>query len=369
MTDGIFDTIVVGGGQTGLTAGYHLSRIGRTFLILDGEGRVGDPWRERWDSLVLFTPAGFTSLPGMDFPGPRRDRFVTKDEVADYLESYAKALGLPVLSGTRVTRLSKPGDLFEVETGTETFRARNVVVAMSNHQIPRIPGFAADLSPAIHQIHSSRYKNPSSLVEGPALVVGMGNSGAEIGLELAVGGRQTYVSGTPTAVIPFRIDTWFGRKIGIEIVRFLATRVLTTSTPIGRKVRAKVLTKAAPVVRAKPGDLLAAGVERVPRVAGARDGLPELADGRTLDVTNVVWCTGFTPGFDWIDLPIMDDGYPRQVRGVVDEVPGLYFCGLFFQHSLWSETFPGMPRDVRYVMDHLERRQPASAGTASEAFH
>ena len=144
---------------------------------------------------------------------------------------------------------------------------------------------------------------------------------------------------------------------------------LTTGTPIGRKVRAKVLTKAAPVVRAKPGDLLAAGVERVPRVAGARDGLPELADGRTLDVANVVWCTGFTPGFDWIDLPIMDDGYPRQVRGVVDEVPGLYFCGLFFQHSLWSETFPGMPRDVRYVMDHLERRQPASAGTASEAFH
>lgn len=365
-----FDTIVIGGGQTGLTVGYHLSSTGRSFLILDGEERVGDPWRKRWDSLLLFTPAGFNKLPGMDFPADKRDQFVTKDQVADFLEGYADKMSLPVLSSTRVQRLSRNGsDLFEVETGTDTFAARNVIVAMSNHQQPRVPAFAADLDPGIHQIHSYDYKNPSSISDGPALVVGMGNSGAEISYELVRAGHQTYVSGKPTAVIPFRIDTWFGRNIGGRIVRFVATKVLTTSTPMGRKARSKLLTKAAPVVRAKPKDLVAAGVERVPRVVGVRDGKPELADGRVLDVANVVWCTGFTPGFDWVDLPVMDDGYPRHVRGIVEELPGLYFCGLFFQHSLWSETFPGMPRDVRYVMNHLEQRQPSPAGTGSGAFH
>ncbi len=356
-----FDTIVIGGGQTGLTVGYYLGKTGRTFLILDASGRIGDAWRRRWDSLVLFTPSGFMGLPGMDFPSDRADRFVGKDEVADFVEEYAHRMSLPVLSGVRVERVSKEGDLFRVETSTETFRAGNVVVAMANYQNPKVPGFAAELDPGIRQVHSHHYKSPSSLQDGPALVVGMGNSGAEIGLELARD-RTTYVSGKPSAVIPFRLETWFGRKIGVHLVRFMATRVLTTSTPIGRKARPKMLKRAAPVVRAKPKDLVAVGAERVPRVTGVRDGLPELSDGRTLDVSNIVWCTGYQPGFDWIDLPIFEEnGKPRHERGVVAEVPGLYFCGLFFQHALWSETFPGMPRDARYVVDHLDRRSSASS--------
>jgi len=355
-----FDTIVIGGGQTGLTVGYYLSKTGRTFLILDASDRIGDSWRRRWDSLLLFTPSGFMGLPGMDFPSDRADQFVGKDAAADFVEQYARQMSLPVLSGMKVERLTKEGDVFGVETSSEIFRARNVVVAMANYQKPKIPDFARDLNPEIHQVHSHYYRNPSSLHDGPALVVGMGNSGAEIGLELARD-SETYVSGEPSAVIPFRIETWFGKKIGVHLVRFMATKVMTTSTPIGKKARPKMLKRAAPVVRAKPKDLIAAGVERVPRVTGVRDGLPQLSDGRTLDVSNIVWCTGYRPGFDWIDLPIFEEnGKPRHERGIVEDVPGLYFCGLFFQHSLWSETFPGMPKDARYVVDHLDRRSRAT---------
>jgi putative flavoprotein involved in K+ transport len=365
MGDRTFDTLVIGGGQTGLTVGYELAKTGRTYLILDASERVGDAWRKRWDSLLLFTPVGFFEIPGMDIPGPA-DRFITKDETADLLEKYARDQALPVLSRTRVTRLAKDGDLFVAETSRETFLSKNVVVAMANHQTPKTPAFAGELHPSINQIHSSEYKNPSSLADGPVLVVGMGNSGAEIALELARD-RQTYVSGEPGAVVPFRIDSWFGRKIGIHIVRFALTKLLSTSTPMGRRARPKMLGKSAPVVRAKPKDIVAAGAERVSRVIGVRDGLPELADGRTLDVANVVWCTGFQPGFDWIDLPVFDDkGRPREERGVSNDVPGLYFCGLFFQYAPWSETVTAMPRDARYVVEHLDRRGVSEIGTISE---
>ena len=353
VADRVFDTIVVGGGQTGLTVGYYLAKTGRTFLILDASERVGDAWRHRWDSLVLFTPSKFSGLPGMNFPAAG-DHWVTKDEAADFVEKYASEMGLPVLSGTRVQRLSRSDGLFRAETSSAGYHARNVVVAMADHQRPRVPPFAADLDPSITQVHSMEYRNPGSLQEGPALVVGLGNSGAEIGLELARD-RETFIAGEPSAVIPFRIETWFGRKIGVHLVRFMATKVLTTSTPIGRKARPKLMQRAAPVVRVKPKDLLAAGAQRVPRVTGVSGGRPELADGRVLDVANVVWCTGYQPGFDWINLPIFDEwGRPRHARGIVEDVPGLYFCGLHFQHALWSETFPGMPPDARYVVEHLD---------------
>lgn len=366
LADRIFDTLVIGGGQTGLTVGYYLAKTGRTFLILDGNERVGDAWRNRWDSLRLFTPAKFNGLPGMDFPDPG-DRFVGKDEVADFVESYATRMGLPVLSGARVGRLSREDHLFRADTTSETFHARNVVVAMANYQEPRVPEFADRLRPSIRQLHSSQYRNLDSLQDGPALVVGMGNSGADIGWEVARD-RETYLSGHPSAVIPFRIESWFGRKIGGYLVRFLATKVVTTSTPIGRRLRPKMLKKAAPVVRVKPKDLEAAGAKRVPRVTGVEDGLPELADGHTLEVANVIWCTGYRPGFEWIDQPIFDErGQPRHERGVVDEVPGLYFCGLFFQHALWSETFPGMPKDARHVVDHLDRRMTTISGIEAGA--
>lgn len=365
LTEDALDTVVIGGGQTGLTVGYELAQTGRTFVIVDASQRIGDAWRQRWDSLLLFTPAGFFELPGLDFPGAA-DHFVSKDETADFLEEYAGKMGLPIMSGTTATRLAIEGDLFKVETTSGVLHARNVVIAMSNYQTPKVPHFASDLDDHIIQIHSSEYRNPKSLGEGPTLVVGMGNSGAEIGLELARD-RETYISGNPTAVIPFRIDNWFGRKIGIKIVRFFATKVLTTSTPIGRRARPKMLKVAAPVVRVKLRDLKAEGAKRVPRIIGVKEGLPQFEDGRVIEVENVVWCTGFKPGFEWIDLPVFgDDGKPVHDRGVVENIPGLYFCGQFFQHSLWSETVAAMPYDARYIVNHLESSRQSDRAPISD---
>jgi putative flavoprotein involved in K+ transport len=357
-----FDTIVIGGGQTGLTVGYELSQRGVDFVILDAAERIGDVWRNRWDSLLLFIPARYAGLPGMPYPAEPQ-AFIGKDGLADYLERYAEVNDLPVRSNTRVTRLGHDGETFEVEAAGRILRSANVVVAMTDYQVPRVPDFAPDLDPDIVQMHSSRYQRPSQLADGPVLVVGMGNSGADIGLELARG-RTTYVSGEPAGVIPFRIEQWFGRYIGVRLVRFSAVKLLTTGTPIGRRARAKMLAghTAAPLVRVKPRDIVAAGGQRVARVTGVTDGMPELADGTILDVANVVWCTGFRPGFDWIDLPVFDEqDRPKHERGIVESVPGLYFCGLFFLHALWSETLAGMPIDAAHIADHLATTRRAVA--------
>ncbi len=358
-----FDTIVIGGGQTGLTVGYELEQRGVDFVILDANDRVGDAWRKRWDSLLLFTPARYNGLPGMPFPA-KGDTFVTKDELATYLETYAEANDLPIRSRTRVTRVSHDGDSFVVEAGGKELRSANVVIAMANYQVPHVPDFAPDLDPDILQMHSAQYVRPSQLADGPVLVVGLGNSGADIGLELA-NDRETYVAGTPGPVIPFRIEPWLGRNVGVRLVRFVAVKVLNTGTPIGRRARPKMMRHTGgPIVRVKPRDLVEAGAHRVGRVTGIRDGRPVLADGTALDVANVVWCTGFRPGFDWIDLPVFDnEGRPVHERGIVASQPGLYFCGLFFQHALWSETLSGMPIDARYIADHLaSKKQVVVAG-------
>lgn len=361
--NGYTDTIVIGGGQTGLTVGYNLAQRGVDFVILDANERVGDAWRKRWDSLLLFTPARYNGLPGMPFPS-KADAFVTKDEVAAYLEAYAELNDLPVRSNTKVSKVSHDGETYIVEAGGRVLRSRNVVVAMANYQIPHVPDFAPDLDPDIVQMHSSQYLRPSQLADGPALVVGLGNSGADIGLELAHD-RETYIAGTPGPVIPFRIEPWLGRNVGVRLVRFAAVKVLNTNTFIGRKARPKMMQHSGgPIVRVKPADLVAAGAHRVPRVTGVDNGRPVLADGTVLDVANVVWCTGFRHGFDWIDLPIFDDhGLPIHERGVVASQAGLYFCGLFFLHALWSETLTGMPIDAAYVADHLvARKQEAFTG-------
>ena len=356
---GYFDTIVVGGGQTGLTVGYELAQRGVDFVILDANERVGDAWRKRWDSLLLFTPARYNGLPGMKFPA-KADQYITKDELAEYLETYAEANDLPVRSNTRVTRLSFDGETYVVEAAGVLLRSANVVIAMADYQVPYVPEFGPDLDPDIVQMHSGQYQRPSQLADGPVLVVGFGNSGADIGLELTKT-HTTYLSGDPSVVIPFRIEPWFGRNVGVRLVRFGAVKVLNTNTPIGRRVRPKLVGRGggAPIVRVKPADLEAAGARRVPRVTGVEGGLPVLADGTVLGVANVVWCTGFRSGFSWIDLPVFDDrGRPVHERGIVSGSPGLYFCGLFFLHALWSETLSGMPIDAKHIVDHLVSRRP-----------
>jgi len=357
------DTIVIGAGQAGLSVGYHLARRGVPFVILDAGERIGEQWRKRWDSLRLFTPARFSSLDGLPFPADA-DSFPTKDAMGDYLEAYARTFALPVRCGVRVERVSRLGERFLVVAGDQRFEADNVVVAMANYQRPRVPAFANELDPRIVQLHSFDYRNPAQFQEGAVLVVGAGNSGAEIALD-AARAHDTCVAGRDTGHVPFRIDGLAARLVLVRLVlRVVFHRILTVATPMGRKVRAKVLHEGGVLVRTKPRDLTAAGITRVPRVAGVRNGLPLLEDGRVLDVANVVWCTGFHPGFSWIDLPVFGpDGEPQHDRGVVSSEPGLYFVGLHFLFAMSSVMIHGVGRDAERIADRISatRREAGHA--------
>jgi putative flavoprotein involved in K+ transport len=362
MTPEFYDTVVIGGGQAGLTAGYYLSQQEGPFVILDANERVGDAWRKRWDSLRLFTPATFSGLPGYRFPA-RSWSFPTKDELADYLEDYAARFDLPVQTGVSVDRVSKAGDRFVVSAGARAFEAANVIVATGAHQIGRVPDFAAKLDPRVVQLHSSEYRNPSQLQDGDVLVVGAGNSGAEIALELSRS-HACSIAGPKTGQIPVRHGT-IPARLGFRAFRFVGHRVLRVDTRLGRKLGPKLASHGAPLIRTRLRDLAAAGVEHLPRVVGVRDGRPELEDGRVLEVANVVWCTGFRTDFGWIDLPVFDgDGQPRHYRGVVESEPGLSFLGLVYQYSLSSDVLPNRGRDARYLARHIARRETSS--TASD---
>jgi putative flavoprotein involved in K+ transport len=349
-----FETVIIGGGQAGLAAGYHLKRRGLPFVILDSNARVGDSWRNRWDSLRLFTPAKYNGLPGMRFPA-RRWSFPTKDEMGDYLEAYAERLELPVQTGVSVDRVSRAGERYLLAAGDKRYEADNVIVASGAHRNPKIPPFARELDPRIVQLHSGEYRNPSQLRAGGVLVVGVGNSGAEIALELSRTHR-TWQAGRESGELPVRHGSIPARFV-LPVVRFLGLHVLTEKTPIGRKLVPKLESRGAPLIRTKSKDLAAAGVERVPRVVGVRDGVPLLEDGRVVDVENVVWCTGFRHDHSWIDVPAFnDDGLPMHSRGAVASAPGLYFVGLVFQYAAASDVLPGVGRDAAYVADQIARR-------------
>src|SRR5450432_593368 len=273
------DVIVIGGGQAGLSVGYYLARRGLRFVILDANERVGDSWRKRWDSLKLFTPARFDALVGLPFPAPA-DEFPSREQMADYLEAYAVHFELPVRSGVRVESLSKRGGRYVVKAGGLELEADQVVVAMASYQQPRVPALAMELSKDILQVHSRDYKNPAQLREGPVLVVGAGNSGAEIAMDLARAGRKVSVAGRDTGEVPFQVGSFWGRwLLGPLLLRFVFHYILTIRTPIGRKARAKILSKGGPLIRTRARDLQAAGAKRCARVVGARDGLPLLEDG------------------------------------------------------------------------------------------
>lgn len=355
-----YNTAVIGGGQAGLITGYALQQRGIDFVILDANARVGYAWRNRWDSLRLFTQAFMNGLPGMAFPGDR-NAFVSKDEVADFLEHYAETMDLPIRLNTRVERLSHDGNVFVIETGDTTITAENVIVAMADYQKQAVPNFADDLDPSITQLHSAQYRNHGQLQDGPVLVVGLGNSGADIALDVSQT-HETIVSGSESGSVPFKLESPFGRIVGSRLVRFAMVRVLNTSTPIGRRARPKLMEQGPPLVRVRPKELKAAGVTRVGRTTGINKGRPVVDNGKTLDVTNVIWCTGYRSGFDWIDIPVFDDQHqPIHRRGVTD-VPGLYFVGLFFLHAMWSETITGVQPDVQHIVKHLEDQptnQPA----------
>ena len=348
-----FETIVIGGGQAGLSVGYYLKRQGGSFVILDANERIGGSWRTRtWNSLRLFTPARYDGLPGWPFPAAGWS-YPTARETADYREAYAARFDLPVRNGLSVDRVTKDGDRFVVECGERRFEAGHVVVATGFYGTPSVPGFADELDPRIVQMHSSEYRDPSQLRPGSVLLVGAGNSGADIAIEVSKT-HQTWLSGRDKGQVPVRIESPLARFV-LPILWFVASHVLTVKTPIGRKAQPHVLANGAPRIRVKTDDLEAAGVDRVPKTVAVSDGLPVLEDERTLDVANVIWCTGFRQDFSWIDVPVFGEQEElRHERGVTSE-PGLYFVGLDFLYSFTSENVGGVGRDARYVAKQIAR--------------
>jgi putative flavoprotein involved in K+ transport len=346
-----FETIVIGGGQAGLAVGYYLKKHGGSFVILDANEQIGGSWRTRtWNSLRLFTPARYDGLPGWSFPASGWS-YPTARETADYLEAYAARFDLPVRTGMAVTRLAKDGDRYVVQCGERRFEADRVVVATGFYGKPSVPDFASELDPRIVQMHSSDYKDPSQLNPGGVLLVGAGNSGADIGMEVSATHR-TWLSGRDKGQFPLPIEHPL-RRLVVPVLWFVASHVLTVKTPIGRKVRPHVLEDGAPLIRVKSKDLLTAGVERVAKTVGVQGGLPVLEDGRVMDVANVIWCTGFRQDFSWIDVPVFgEDRAPTHERGVASE-PGLYFVGLDFLYSFTSENVGGVWRDARHIVKHI----------------
>ena len=352
MSDRQFGTVVIGGSQSGLAVGYHLRQRDLSFVILDENDRIGDAWRKRWNSLRLFTPGRYDGLPGMRFPGSPYS-FPTKDETADYLEAYAREFELPVRTGVKVDRLSKAGDRFEVSWGEQTLFAENVVVATGAFNNPKVPAFARELDESIVQLHSKEYRNPSQIQEGGVLVVGAGNSGAEIAIELAPH-HKTWLSGPDTGQEPARAGSHLDRLI-TPILWLVATRLTVKMAP-GRKLRDHFLDppRGIPLGRVRRKDFAPAGIERVPRMTGVMNGCPVLEDGKVLEVSNVIWCTGFTRDYDWIDFSLPHHaGLPIHDRGIVESCPGLYFVGLPFLYSLSSALLGGVGRDAEHIVAHI----------------
>ena len=356
------ETVIIGAGQAGLSTAYHLRRNGRACVVLDSHARIGDNWRRHWDTLHLYSPAKYDGLPGMPFPaGPWT--FPEKDEVAAFLERYAMQFDLPVRMSTRVDALHRrPDGSFELSLGGSSITCDNVVVGTGTFgQAPNIPGFAHQLDPSIKQLHSSQYHRPGDLRRGPVLVVGASHSGTDIAFEAAQTNPVT-LCGRDPGQLPFRPEQRRA-KIIFPMVVFAWRHVLTRRTPIGRREFRAIRAHGGPMIRVHREDLAQRGVERrTTRMVGVADGMPLLDDGTIVPVTNVVWATGFRQVFNWIRLPVVcDDGWPVEMRGVVDQVPGLFFCGLAFQYSFSSMVFTGIGRDAAFVAGKIDDRARAKS--------
>jgi putative flavoprotein involved in K+ transport len=356
------ETVIIGAGQAGLSAAYHLQRRGVDCLVLDGIARIGDQWRERYDSLRLFTPAYADSLDGLQFPGDRQ-AFPSKDEMADYLELYALIHELPVRLRSQVRRLTRgTAGVYVIELEQEQQDERitcdSVIIATGTFgQEPNVPDFADKLAPNIHHVHSIRYHGPADLPDGPVLVVGASHSGLDLAYELGTG-RQTTLVGPARGNIPFEWGSRVMRSV-FPAIEFIFHHVLTRRTPLGRKVFGMLRHHGSPQLRIKAQHLEALGVEWLQEhIVGVSDeGLPQLANGRTFAVESIVWATGLKHDYSWVDLPLpIEDGWPVEYRGVVEELPGLYFLGLAFQYSFSSGEMSGVGRDAAFIADRIVQR-------------
>ncbi len=341
------DIIIIGGGQAGLSMGYFLQKNRCDFVILDANDRAGDSWRHRYDSLLLFTPRKYSSLPGLAFPG-RPDELPTKDEVAEYLEQYAQHYSLPIIFNTKVSLLKQiqNGFYLRSEQGEE-YTAKQVVLATGPFQKAFIPAFSKDLNKDIYQVHSSAYRNPAELRPGPVLVVGAGNSGAQIAVELAKRHKVTISAGHKMSFKPLYL---FGKSM---IWYFDQLGLLGADV---RSIKGSWLKKQPEQIFGLELKRLlnAKTVEMKPRAISAEGDTVRFADGSSIQVNNVIWATGFRPDYSWVDIKGLLDakGYPQHEKGV-SSIAGLYFLGLPWQSCRGSALLGWVGQDAEYLMKYI----------------
>ncbi len=338
-----FEIAVIGAGQAGLAMGYFLARDVRHFTILEASDSIGSAWRGRWDSLVLFTPRRYDSLPGLPFPGDP-DGYPGRQEVIDYLASYASTFELPVQLNSAVRSVASADDGFVLDLGARTLRANQVVVATGPFQVPSVPSFAADLASNVVQMHSTGYRRPSDVPEGTVVVVGGGNTGFQIAKELsathsvhlAVGSRQTPL---PQRMLG-RDLFWWLTKTGLI--------AKTVESRIGRRVRDRDT-----LIGSSPRDVKRHGIGVEPRLVGISGGAVTFEDGSEVEVDAVIWATGYRSEYGWIDPPVFDqNGVVLHRRGVTD-VNGLYFLGLTWQHTRGSALLGWVKDDAEFISERI----------------
>jgi putative flavoprotein involved in K+ transport len=344
----LLDALVIGGGQAGLAMGYHLAQSGRSFQILDASADIGERWRSRWDSLLLFTSGRYNNLPGLPFPAAP-DTYPGKDDVANYLQAYAAKFKLPVRLNMKVTSLTRGGGGYIAKAGGEVLAARQVVVATGPFQVPLIPPIADMLDPGVHQIHSAHYRHPRSVPPGKVLVVGAANSGCQISQELSATHQVELSVGQRIPAIPQRP---LGRDIWTWATALRLDKV-TADSRLGKRLAGRDQ-----VIGPGPRRLARRhGIRLRPRAAHAAGQTVTFADGSAADFDAVVWATGFAADHSWIDIQEAKDvrGHILHQRGVTP-VPGLYMLGLTWQHTRGSALLGWVGSDAAFLAEQIARR-------------
>jgi putative flavoprotein involved in K+ transport len=339
------DVAVVGAGQAGLAMGYFLARQGRDFVVLDGAPSLGSAWRERWESLTLFTPRRYDGLPGLPFPGDP-DGYPGRDEVIAYLERYAETFELPIELSSRIRRLEQDNGRFRLELDSRAIDAHQVVVATGPFQTPYVPELAGRLAGDVFQTHSTGYRRPEDVPDGTVLVVGGGNTGFQISKELSTTHDVHLAVGSRPRPRPHR-------GLGRDLFWWLTkTRLLSTTVDsrLGMRMRHRDS-----LIGSSPRELRRRyGVELRPRAVDAFARTVRFEDGGELEVDAVIWATGYRPDYSWLEPPVLDSaGQLRQRRGVT-EVPGLYFLGLTWQHTRGSALLGWVKDDAEYIAGQID---------------
>ncbi|MFD0963874.1 flavin-containing monooxygenase [Pseudofulvibacter geojedonensis] len=344
------DYIIIGAGQAGLAMAYYLKKQQKNFIVVDANKEVGAPWLKRWDSLKLFTPSEFNNLPGMKFPS-KKGHYANKYEVADYLKAYVKEFDIPIAFNQKVHSLKKEDDVFIIKSDTQRYTSRNVIIATGPFHTPFTPACHKNIDSDIIQIHSEHYKNPNQLQEGDTLVVGAGDSGVQILDEISKTNRKVYFSGnTNIGTLPqeFLGKTlwWWFSKIGFLTANkysWLGKKLSNNSQPvIGTDVKTLFNKE---------------NVTCVGRTLDAEKKVLVFEKDRLTNIKNIIWATGFKPNFNWIeDIKLDNKQYPKNYRGVSEDLEGLFFIGLPWLYTRGSATLGGVKKDAEYLSKFINKK-------------